>query len=52
MPGSTAEQLCRLKRGDLVELSGVMGEGFDVDRIEPPEDYPTVVMFATGSGIR
>ncbi|KAK4779866.1 hypothetical protein SAY87_015972 [Trapa incisa] len=51
VPGSTAERLCRLKRGDLVELSAVMGEGFDVDRIEPPEDYPTVLMFATGSGI-
>ncbi|PKI59785.1 hypothetical protein CRG98_019791 [Punica granatum] len=28
-----------------------MGRGFDVDQIEPPEDYPTVLMFATGSGI-
>ncbi|KAK4763845.1 hypothetical protein SAY87_013283 [Trapa incisa] len=51
VPGSTAERLCRLKRGDLVELSAVMGEGFDIDQIEPPEDYPTVLMFATGSGI-
>lgn len=52
VPGSTAQILCRLKRGDAVELSGVMGRGFDVDRIEPPEEYPTVLMFATGSGIR
>ena len=29
-----------------------MGNGFDVDRISPPEEYQTVLMFATGSGIR
>ncbi|CAN6549548.1 unnamed protein product [Malus baccata var. baccata] len=49
--GSTAELLCGLKRGAVVELSQVMGKGFDVDRIEPPENYPTVLIFATGSGI-
>ncbi|XP_030515002.1 fruit protein pKIWI502 [Rhodamnia argentea] len=49
--GSTAEFLCGLKRGDVVELSQVMGKGFDIDRIEPPEDYPSVFIFATGSGI-
>ncbi|PON73718.1 Phenol hydroxylase reductase [Parasponia andersonii] len=49
--GSTAELLCGLKRGDVVELGPVMGNGFDVDRIQPPEDYPTVLIFATGSGI-
>ncbi|XP_015865639.1 fruit protein pKIWI502 [Ziziphus jujuba] len=49
--GSTAELLCGLKRGDVVELSQVMGKGFDTDRIDPPEDYPTVLIFATGSGI-
>ncbi|KAB1205633.1 hypothetical protein CJ030_MR7G017805 [Morella rubra] len=49
--GSTAEMLCSLKRGDIVELSPVMGRGFDIDRIEPPEAYPTVLIFATGSGI-
>lgn len=51
MAGSTAELLCGLKRGDVVEISQVMGQGFDVDRIEPPEAYPTVLIFATGSGI-
>lgn len=50
--GSTAELLCGLKKGDVVELSQVMGQGFDVDLIEPPEAYPTVLIFATGSGIR
>lgn len=28
-----------------------MGNGFDIDRISPPEEYQTVFMFATGSGI-
>lgn len=50
--GSTAELLCRLKRGDVVELSQAMGKGFEIDRIDPPEKYPTVLIFATGSGIR
>ncbi|KAF3605063.1 hypothetical protein DY000_02045377 [Brassica cretica] len=49
--GSTAEILCGLKRGETVELSSVMGNGFDVDQIDPPGEYPTVLIFATGSGI-
>ncbi|CAK7326681.1 unnamed protein product [Dovyalis caffra] len=49
--GSTAELLCGLKRGDLVELSQAMGRGFEIDQIEPAEKYPTVLIFATGSGI-
>ncbi|CAN7020809.1 hypothetical protein IGI04_022253 [Brassica rapa subsp. trilocularis] len=49
--GSTAEILCGLKRGETVELSSVMGNGFDVDQIDPPEEYSTVLIFATGSGI-
>ncbi|XVE92640.1 hypothetical protein REPUB_Repub01dG0116000 [Reevesia pubescens] len=49
--GSTAELLCGLKKGDVVELSQVMGNGFNIDKIDPPEDYPTVLIFATGSGI-
>lgn len=28
-----------------------MGRGFDVDEISPPEEFPTVLVFATGSGI-
>lgn len=50
--GSTAELLCGLKKGDVVELSQVMGRGLQVDRIEPPEVYSTVLIFATGSAIR
>lgn len=50
--GSTAELLCGLRKGNLVQVSPVMGGGFDVDRISPPEDYQTVLVFATGSGIR
>ncbi|KAH1063984.1 hypothetical protein J1N35_028971 [Gossypium stocksii] len=49
--GSTAELLCGLKKGDVVELSQAMGNGFNIDKIDPPEDYPTVFIFATGSGI-
>ncbi|KAJ4974300.1 hypothetical protein NE237_007474 [Protea cynaroides] len=49
--GSTAELLCGLRRGDVVELSQVMGRGFDIDLISPPEEYPTILIFATGSGI-
>ncbi|RZB43585.1 Fruit protein pKIWI502 isoform D [Glycine soja] len=49
--GSTAEALCALKRGDVVELSQVMGNGFNIDRIHPPKNFGTVLVFATGSGI-
>ncbi|XP_065881832.1 fruit protein pKIWI502 [Euphorbia lathyris] len=49
--GSTAELLCGLKKGDVVELTQAMGNGFPIDRIEPPEKYSTVLIFATGSGI-
>ncbi|KAK8579436.1 hypothetical protein V6N13_142646 [Hibiscus sabdariffa] len=49
--GSTAELLCGLKKGEVVELTQAMGNGFNIDRIHPPEDYPTVLIFATGSGI-
>ncbi|XP_004497003.1 fruit protein pKIWI502 [Cicer arietinum] len=49
--GSTAEALCALKKGDVVELSQVMGNGFDISRINPPEKFGTVLVFATGSGI-
>lgn len=49
--GSTAELLCGLQKGDVVELTPAMGNGFDIDQISPPEDYQTVLIFATGSGI-
>ncbi|CAM8919368.1 unnamed protein product [Rhodiola kirilowii] len=49
--GSTAEALCGLEKGDVVELTKAMGGGFDLDRISPPEEYPVIFIFATGSGI-
>ncbi|THU53049.1 hypothetical protein C4D60_Mb10t10340 [Musa balbisiana] len=51
VPGSTADLLCGLGRGDVVELSAVMGKGFQVERISPPDAFPAVLIFATGSGI-
>ncbi|KAL6193321.1 hypothetical protein ACLB2K_034405 [Fragaria x ananassa] len=48
--GSIAELLCGMKKGDVVELTQAMGKGFEIDQI-PPENYPTVLIFATGSGI-
>jgi ferredoxin-NADP reductase len=50
--GTTAGMLCNLQRGDKVELSQVMGNGFRMDQVAPPEDFPTILLFATGSGIR
>ncbi|XP_020672337.1 fruit protein pKIWI502 [Dendrobium catenatum] len=49
--GSTADLLCCLKSGDVVEMSGVMGQGFEIDRISSTEDAQTIIIFATGSGI-
>ncbi|KAI4373248.1 hypothetical protein MLD38_011393 [Melastoma candidum] len=49
--GSTVEALCGMKKGEVVEVSQAMGKGFEIDRIEPPEEFPTVFVFATGSGI-
>ncbi|KAF9592521.1 hypothetical protein IFM89_015215 [Coptis chinensis] len=51
VPGSTAQLVCQLKEGDFVELSHVMGKGFDIDKIQPAEHFPTVLIFATGSGV-
>lgn len=34
---------------ETVELSAVMGSGFDMDRIDPPEEYPMVLIFVTES---
>ena len=33
-----------------MDVSPVIGSGFPVDRA-PPEQYPTLVVFATGTGI-
>lgn len=49
--GSTAGLLCGLRKGDKVELSQVMGNGFAVDRLSPADQFSTVLLFATGSGI-
>ncbi|WOH07657.1 hypothetical protein DCAR_0727090 [Daucus carota subsp. sativus] len=49
--GSTAEILCGLSGGDVVELTSVMGKGFPIGSISPPEEYQSVFIFATGSGI-
>ncbi|KAH7431450.1 hypothetical protein KP509_08G048700 [Ceratopteris richardii] len=49
--GSTAGYLCNLKKGDKVEVSPVGGSGFPIDRLYPAEDFPTVLIFATGTGI-
>ncbi|KAE8692358.1 hypothetical protein F3Y22_tig00110840pilonHSYRG00153 [Hibiscus syriacus] len=46
--GSMAELLCGLKKGDVVELTQAMGNSFNVDKIDPPEDYPTVLIFTIG----
>jgi len=49
--GSASGLLCSLGKGDRVELSQVMGNGFNVEQVAPAEDFPTVLLFATGSGI-
>ncbi|KAI3780066.1 hypothetical protein L2E82_09940 [Cichorium intybus] len=41
---------CGLEKGDVVDLSPVMGKGFNTDQISPPEDYQSVLVFATRSG--
>ncbi|KAF8060585.1 zinc finger CCCH domain-containing protein 40 [Scenedesmus sp. PABB004] len=48
--GEAAEALAGLGAGAEVAVSPVMGKGFPVDRI-PPATTPTVLLFATGSGI-
>lgn len=50
--GSTAGMICSVRKGDKVELSQVMGSGFPTERIFPAEENKTVLLFATGSGIR
>ncbi|KAF3779848.1 Fruit protein [Nymphaea thermarum] len=49
--GSAASLICRLRRGDVVELGPVMGKGFNISEISPPESFSSVLIFATGSGI-
>ncbi|KAF5832117.1 hypothetical protein DUNSADRAFT_12128 [Dunaliella salina] len=49
-PGSAADAICDLQEGSELKVSPVMGKGFPVDQI-PAASFPTVLMFATGSGI-
>ncbi|KAJ7529552.1 hypothetical protein O6H91_15G056900 [Diphasiastrum complanatum] len=49
--GVTAGILCDLGKGDKIELSQVLGRGFNVGQIYPVEEFPTVLLFATGTGI-
>ncbi|KAL4350082.1 Fruit protein [Arachis hypogaea] len=49
---STAEELCALERGDVVELSSIMGNQFDISQIDPPEKFGTIIVFAINSRIR
>ncbi|XP_062219114.1 fruit protein pKIWI502-like isoform X2 [Phragmites australis] len=51
VPGTTAERLCGLRDGDVVELGAVMGKGFLVERLAPPDSAQTVLIFAAGTGI-
>eukprot|EP00882_Tetradesmus_deserticola_P006381 GHRQ01006711.1.p1 GENE.GHRQ01006711.1~~GHRQ01006711.1.p1 ORF type:complete len:324 (+),score=160.03 GHRQ01006711.1:989-1960(+) len=48
--GEAAEALAGLEAGAEVAVSPVMGKGFSVDQI-PADAHPTVLLFATGSGI-
>jgi arabinosyltransferase len=48
--GETAEALSNAAVGSPIQVSPVMGEGFPIERI-PPQSFPTVLIFATGSGI-
>lgn len=50
--GTTAALICDLKVGDEADVSPVMGKGFNMEALQPPEDWSTVIIFATGSGIR
>ncbi|CAN6251620.1 unnamed protein product [Urochloa humidicola] len=51
VPGTTAERLCGLRDGDVVELGAVMGKGFPLERITPADAVQTVLIFAAGTGI-
>ncbi|EFJ19229.1 hypothetical protein SELMODRAFT_419405 [Selaginella moellendorffii] len=50
--GTTSAVLCDLAKGDKVDLSQVVGKGFDTDQLYPPEKFQTLLFFATGSDIR
>eukprot|EP00199_Chlamydomonas_sp_CCMP681_P002847 CAMPEP_0119106850 /NCGR_PEP_ID=MMETSP1180-20130426/6405_1 /TAXON_ID=3052 ORGANISM="Chlamydomonas cf sp, Strain CCMP681" /NCGR_SAMPLE_ID=MMETSP1180 /ASSEMBLY_ACC=CAM_ASM_000741 /LENGTH=313 /DNA_ID=CAMNT_0007092245 /DNA_START=52 /DNA_END=993 /DNA_ORIENTATION=+ len=49
-PGSTAETICGLEQGAKLSVSPVQGKGYPIDTV-PAEQFPTLLLFATGSGI-
>ncbi|CAM0907608.1 unnamed protein product [Alopecurus aequalis] len=51
VPGATAEKLCGLRDGDVVELGAVMGKGFPIERVASTDATETLLLFATGTGI-
>jgi ferredoxin-NADP reductase len=56
VPGSLSDVLCGMREGDLVEVGDVIGKGFEIQRLwsthVATDDVASVLMFATGSGIR
>ena len=52
VPGTTSEQLSKLRVGEVVELGPVMGRGFAIQHINPPPAAETLLLFAVGVGIR
>lgn len=48
--GETAEALASVPVGTAIQVSPVMGKGFQVENI-PPSSFPNIYIFATGSGI-
>ncbi|CAG9463970.1 unnamed protein product [Pedinophyceae sp. YPF-701] len=48
--GGTSDLLCALQAGEEADGSAIMGKGFPVGAVSA-EDAPTVLLFATGSGI-
>jgi len=51
VPGTTSEQLSKLRVGEVVELGPVMGRGFAIQHINPPAAAETLLLFAVGVGI-
>mmetsp|Transcript_9082 Transcript_9082/g.12340 ORF Transcript_9082/g.12340 Transcript_9082/m.12340 type:complete len:325 (+) Transcript_9082:111-1085(+) len=48
--GSTTQDICNLAPGGTLEMSPVMGKGFDMSKA-PTDAFGTILIFATGSGI-
>lgn len=50
VPDSASQLIADSKEGDSVDVSPVMGKGFPIAKL-PVDQYDTVLIFATGSGI-